>query len=152
MGNSHMTYIIWAYDNVTRMINAIGRQASALLGFNGTMMTIILAFTRVFDNLQNGFLVVLIIAATILFLASALLCAFLAILTTGWAHPVPAIKQQRGASTSEKDEETAIVESLKWNIRFLEKYGLILICSLLMTSSGIILLAYVVMEILLFHR
>ena len=130
---------MWAYDNVIRMINTIGRQASTLLGFNGMMITIVLAFIRIFGSLQHG----LIIAAAILFLMSAVFCTFTAFLTTGWAYPVPVIERREMTSTNEKCRET-IIESIG-NMRFLKKCGLILFASLIMTLSGVILLTYVIL-------
>ena len=135
---------MWAYDNVIRMINTIGRQASTLLGFNGMMITIVLAFIRIFGSLQHG----LIIAAAILFLMSAVFCTFTAFLTTGWAYPVPVIERREMTSTNEKCRETiieSIIKSLKWNMRFRKKCGLILFASLIMTLSGVILLTYVIL-------
>ena len=139
----NISYVMWLFDNVIRMINAIGRQASTLIGFDGLMMTIILATMRLFSGLQDGFLIMIIIAITLFFL-SAILCAFVMVLTTGWALPIVRVK------IAEEDVVMdVLMDCLMMNRRYLEKFGLMTFFSLLMTLIGIGLLALVIINSLL---
>ena len=139
----NISYVMWLFDNVIRMINAIGRQASTLIGFDGLMMTIILATMRLFSGLQDGFLIMIIIAITLFFL-SAILCAFVMVLTTGWALPIIRVK------IAEEDVVMdVLMDCLMMNRRYLEKFGLMTFFSLLMTLIGIGLLALVIINSLL---